>query len=64
MDYKCGTGHGVGYMLGVHEGPNGFRYRVVPERDDSHMLLPGQIQSDEPGVYKGGNMESESNPNC
>lgn len=54
MDYKCGTGHGVGYMLGVHEGPNGFRYRVVPERDDSHMLLPGQIQSDEPGVYKGG----------
>lgn len=54
IDYKCGTGHGVGYMLNVHEGPNGFRYRVVPERDDSHELMPGQIQSDEPGVYKAG----------
>lgn len=54
MDYKCGTGHGVGYMLNVHEGPNGFRYKVVPERDDSHELVPGQIQSDEPGVYKAG----------
>ena len=54
MDYKCGTGHGVGYMLNVHESPNGFRYRIVPERDDSHELVPGQIQSDEPGVYKAG----------
>lgn len=54
MDYKCGTGHGVGYMLNVHESPNGFRYKIVPERDDSHELLPGQIQSDEPGVYKAG----------
>lgn len=25
IDYKCGTGHGVGYILNVHEGPNGFR---------------------------------------
>lgn len=54
MDYKCGTGHGVGYMMNVHESPNGFRYKIVPERDDSHELLPGQIQSDEPGVYKAG----------
>ena len=54
MDYKCGTGHGVGYMLNVHESPNGFRYRIVPERDDSSELFPGQIQSDEPGVYKAG----------
>lgn len=54
MDYKCGTGHGVGYMLNVHEAPNGFRYKIVPERDDSHELVPGQIQSDEPGVYKAG----------
>lgn len=54
MDYKCGTGHGVGYMLNCHEGPNGFRYKMVPERDDSHELMPGQIQSDEPGVYKAG----------
>lgn len=52
LDYKCGTGHGVGYMLNVHESPNGFRYKIVPERDDSHELMIGQIQSDEPGVYK------------
>ncbi len=54
MDYKSGTGHGVGYMLNCHEGPNGFRYKMVPERDDSHELFPGQIASDEPGVYKAG----------
>ena len=35
IDYKCGTGHGVGYILNVHEGPNGFRWKIVPERHDS-----------------------------
>jgi Xaa-Pro aminopeptidase len=30
-DYKCGTGHGVGFVLGVHEAPNGIRWRIVPE---------------------------------
>ena len=54
MDYKCGTGHGVGYMLNVHEGPNGFRYRIVAERDDSDKLVPGMITTNEPGVYKEG----------
>ena len=54
MDYKCGTGHGVGYMLNVHEGPNGFRYRIVPERDDSDKIVPGMITTIEPGVYKEG----------
>ena len=38
LDYKCGTGHGVGYVLNVHEGPNGFRWRVVPERHDTACL--------------------------
>ena len=52
LDYKCGTGHGVGYMLNVHEGPNGFRYRRVAERDDGDMLVPGMITTVEPGVYK------------
>ena len=52
MDYKCGTGHGVGYILGVHEGPNGFRYKHVPERDDGSKLEPGMITTIEPGVYK------------
>ncbi len=51
IDYKCGTGHGVGYLLNVHEGPNGFRWRVVPERHDSGTLEEGMITTDEPGVY-------------
>ncbi|MCD7865528.1 MAG: aminopeptidase P family protein [Clostridiales bacterium] len=51
LDYKCGTGHGVGHILNVHEGPNGFRYRVVPERKDSGVLEAGMITTDEPGVY-------------
>ena len=50
-DYKCGTGHGVGYILNVHEGPNGFRYRSVPERDDQARLEEGMITTVEPGVY-------------
>ena len=51
LDYKCGTGHGVGYVLNVHEGPNGFRWRVVPERKDNGVLEAGMITTDEPGVY-------------
>lgn len=51
IDYKCGTGHGVGYMLNVHEGPNGFRWRRVPERNDGCVLEAGMVTTDEPGVY-------------
>jgi Xaa-Pro aminopeptidase len=51
IDYKCGTGHGVGYLLNVHEGPNGFRWKIVPERSDSSVLEEGMITTDEPGVY-------------
>lgn len=51
LDYKCGTGHGVGHILNVHEGPNGFRWKVVPEREDSCILEEGMTQSDEPGIY-------------
>ena len=54
MDYKCGTGHGVGYILNVHEGPNGLRYKTVPERDDQAPIVPGMITTIEPGVYKSG----------
>lgn len=54
IDYQCGTGHGVGYLLSVHEGPNGFRWRVVPERNDSAVLEAGMITTDEPGVYIAG----------
>ena len=51
IDYKCGTGHGVGHLMNVHEGPNGFRWKVVPERNDSCVLEEGMTQSNEPGVY-------------
>lgn len=51
LDYKHGTGHGVGYLLNVHERPVGIRFRVVPERQDSWPLMPGIVCSDEPGLY-------------
>ena len=51
IDYKCGTGHGVGYLLSVHEAPNGFRWRIVPERNDSCVLEEGMVTTVEPGVY-------------
>lgn len=51
MDYQCGTGHGVGHLSNVHEAPNGFRWKIVPERNDSCVLEEGMITSNEPGVY-------------
>lgn len=51
IDYKCGTGHGVGFVSNVHEGPNGFRWKIVPERNDSCILEEGMITTNEPGVY-------------
>ena len=51
IHYKCGTGHGVGHLMNVHEGPNGFRWKIVPERNDSCVLEEGMTQSNEPGVY-------------
>ncbi|MBP5305048.1 MAG: aminopeptidase P family protein, partial [Lachnospiraceae bacterium] len=54
IDYRCGTGHGVGYLLNVHEAPNGFRWKIVPERSDSAVLEEGMVTTDEPGVYEEG----------
>ena len=50
MDYKCGTGHGIGYMLSVHEGPQGIRWRYTPGVREA-VLQPGMAVSNEPGVY-------------
>jgi Xaa-Pro aminopeptidase len=50
-DFNHGTGHGVGYYLNVHEGPNGFRWKIVPERNDSAVFEEGMITSNEPGYY-------------
>ena len=47
MDYKCGTGHGIGFVLSVHEGPQ----RISP-RDPAVRMEEGMIVSNEPGVYK------------
>lgn len=51
LDYKCGTGHGIGYLLNVHEGPNGFRWRIMPEHNVSCIMEAGMVTTDEPGVY-------------
>lgn len=54
LDFAHGTGHGVGYLSNVHERPNGLRWKVVPERQDSVVIEPGMICSDEPGLYFAG----------
>jgi Xaa-Pro aminopeptidase len=48
LDYGHGTGHGVGALLNVHEGPNGISKRV------SEPLEPGMVTSVEPGFYEPG----------
>ena len=51
LDYNHGTGHGVGYLLSVHEGPNSFRFRPSAVRGGDHVMKEGMITSDEPGIY-------------
>ncbi len=48
-NYGHGTGHGVGFFLGVHEGPQDIRQNF-----NSVALEPGMICSDEPGIYREG----------
>ncbi len=50
VDYKCGTGHGIGYMLNVHEGPHSIRWKSRSSEDEAALKV-GMIMSDEPGVY-------------
>ena len=49
-DYNHGTGHGVGYLLNVHEGPQSFRWKNLANRP-APVLEEGMITSDEPGYY-------------
>lgn len=53
LDFKHGTGHGVGYLLNVHEAPNNFRWKINPAQLNSQdaVLEEGMITSDEPGLY-------------
>ena len=54
MDFKHGTGHGVGYLLNIHEGPAGFRWNIMPGRNETHNLEEGMVITDEPGIYIAG----------
>ncbi|MCK8060124.1 MULTISPECIES: aminopeptidase P family protein [unclassified Fusibacter] len=49
LDYKCGTGHGLGYVLSVHEGPHTIRCN-----QNDVELEKGMLITNEPGVYKPG----------
>lgn len=50
LDYNHGTGHGVGFLLGVHEGPQRFHWRIT-QNVQSVVLEEGMVISNEPGVY-------------
>ncbi len=51
LDYRHGTGHGVGYLLSVHESPNSFRWRLRDDLPRTAVLEEGMVTTDEPGVY-------------
>ena len=51
LNYDHGTGHGVGYLLNVHERPNGIRFKMVPERMDNAVQM---CIRDRVGVVKRG----------
>lgn len=50
MDYKCGTGHGVGYILNVHEGPQGLSWQYADGRPEA-VIEEGMDITNEPGIY-------------
>lgn len=52
LDYGHGTGHGVGYFLNVHEGPQVLSYKAPVHPDMA--LMPGMVTSNEPGLYRPG----------
>ncbi|SDU14857.1 MULTISPECIES: aminopeptidase P family protein [Pseudomonas fluorescens group] len=52
VDYGHGTGHGVGYFLNVHEGPQVIAYQAAPAPHTA--MQPGMITSIEPGTYRPG----------
>lgn len=53
IDYQCGTGHGVGYLLNVHEGPQNMRWRFAKGQEEA-VLEAGMDITNEPGVYIAG----------
>ena len=53
IDFNHGTGHGIGYCLNVHEGPQNISWRIRPQ-SPGVIFEPGMITSDEPGIYRDG----------
>ena len=53
IDFKHGTGHGIGYVLNVHEGPHNISWNLRNKREYI-PIKPGMIFSDEPGIYREG----------
>lgn len=52
LDFRHGTGHGIGYILNVHEGPQRISYRISEDSKSlSAVFEPGMVTSDEPGLY-------------
>ena len=52
LDYNHGTGHGIGYCLNVHEGPQNISWKITRESIGANTVFqPGMITSDEPGLY-------------
>ena len=53
VEYQCGTGHGVGYILNVHEGPQNLTWHYIESRKEA-VLEEGMDVTNEPGVYIAG----------
>ena len=51
IDYQCGTGHGVGHVLSVHEGPHGIRWGMGSPARPNAVLEAGMVVTNEPGIY-------------
>ena len=49
LNYNHGTGHGVGYLLNIHEGPANFRWQY--RKGEAQEFLAGMVLTDEPGIY-------------
>ncbi len=54
IDYKCGTGHGIGFLLNVHEGPNSFYWKINDGKVNNPIIEEGMITTNEPGIYVDG----------
>lgn len=51
LNFNHGTGHGVGYLLNVHEGPHSIRHRLGNVNPEDYPLLENMVVTIEPGIY-------------